>query len=581
MNILGLSFGFHDASAALLVGGRLVGAAAEERFTLTKHDANFPREAIDFCLRQAGLRADEIDLVCFYEEPETKLSRVLAASLQNFPFSLKNFFRVLQESGRKGLSTRAQIGKYLDLSTSRILTIPHHLSHAGAAFYSSPFSEAAVLTVDGVGEWTSTALFRGSRGKAVELEPLESVSYPNSLGLFYSAFTSYLGFPANHGECSTMALAAFGKPSFQEAVGKVLLKGEAGRFSLEPSYFDFTQSASHPVTKKFRALFGEPRDPSADLPFDCLGAARAASPHADLAASVQQALEERLLALAARAKELTGAKNLCLGGGVALNCVAVQKLIESKLFEEIFVPLDPGDGGAAIGAAMVASRREGFSLQDFPGPYLGEETFAPGVVEFLNGRSGLPKVNSVALAEDELYRQTAALLAQGKVVGWFQGRFEFGPRALGNRSLLCGPDKLEAVERLRAGIKSRARFRPFALSVAAEDAGQLFAPVWVKSLPCRYMQSTAPVLPAMQAKVRGALHIDGSTRPQICGAKENPRFHGLLAAYGKETGLGALLNTSFNGDGLPLVSTVEEALLFFSSTDLDALVIHDQLLVKS
>lgn len=593
MKVLGLSSHYHDASAALVVDGVPVAAASEERFTRQKHDPTFPERSARFCLEQAGLRAEDLDLVAYHEEPEVKFARSLAATFARWPLSAPTFVRSMTEAVSSGLWIRETISSAIGVPPAKIACVPHHLSHAAHAFLTSPFEDAAVLTLDAVGEWTSTGMFdaRIEGGRAV-IEPVASVPFPHSLGLMYSAFTAYLGFEANDAECSTMALAAFGKPRFAAQVRQIVRGLDDGGFELDPSYFDWSGRDGLPVTERFLRVFGPARPYKSALPFDAFSDAPPAAGAeetrwADVAASVQAVLEERVLAFAEAAKRRTGRRRLCLAGGVALNCVLNGRLVDAGIFDDLHVPPDPGDGGGAMGAALYAGLAAGElrAPADGFGPYLGRaydesETAAmlphldPARWEKYRGAgAGTPKrgVRTRRLGSDEAVVEAAAeLLAKGKLVAWVQGRFENGPRALGNRSILCDPSDLAAARRLSATVKRRASFRPYALAVASDEAARVLE--GALPLAARWMQVARRVRPEALASVRAAAHADGTTRPQVCGPRDNALFHALLKAYGRRRGLSALLNTSFNEKGMPISSAPDDALLAFARTDLDALV---------
>lgn len=601
MKVLGLSSHYHDASAALVVDGVPVAAAAEERFTRQKHDPTFPERSARFCLEQAGLRPEDLDLVAYHEEPEVKFARSLAATLSGWPRSAPPFIRSMKEAVASGLWVRRTISVTLGVPPSKVVCVPHHLSHAAHAFLTSPFEDAAVLTLDAVGEWTSTGVFDARRdGDGAVVEPVGLVPFPHSLGLVYSAFTAFLGFEVNDAECSTMALAAFGAPRYADAVRRVLMARPDGMFEVDASYLDLSGREDVPVTRRFLDEFGEPRPYKRKLPFDSLADAAPATDAderrwADVAASVQLVLEERVLALAVAAKRLTGRRRLCLAGGVAQNCVANGRLADAGVFDDLYIPPDPGDGGGAMGAALhadlSASRRRG-SSSGF-GPYLGrayDESETAAMARHLEPRrwqryrgagAGTParRVTVTTMPDDAALVEAAAeRLARGLVVGWVQGRFENGPRALGNRSILCDPGDLAAARRLSSTVKQRASFRPYALSVTRADAERaLEGPL---TGAARWMQIARKVRPDAKVRVRAAMHVDGTTRPQVCGPDDNPLFHRLLEAFGRRKGLAALLNTSYNEKGMPMASCPDDALVAFARTDLDALFLGRTLIER-
>jgi carbamoyltransferase len=476
--------------------------------------------------------------------------------------------------------------------------VPHHVSHMAQAFLTSPFDRAATLTLDAVGEWTTSAIGLGTSDDGRAVRVLESVSYPHSLGLAYAAFTAFLGFRPNSQECNTMALAAFGQPTYLDEVRQVIPECEDGWYCINEACFNFLGEGRELFTSKFIDLFGEPRPPSQKLPFDALQDTDSSKPdqgdcqrYADIAASIQTVLEERVAALCRRAKRLTGCDKLCLAGGVALNAVCNGKIMRERIFDEVFVPPDPGDGGGAVGAAMHEYFRR--CPSDWPqpasSPWLGKsyapETFEellrsldPGAwAQYLQAccrsvsrdQLEIERIDSPDLLADTV----AAELKAGRIVGWFQGRFENGPRALGNRSILADPGNLDTARRLRDRIKGRETFRPFALSVREEDAHRVFESDRNLGLPSRWMQMVAPVRIDLRGPLRAVLHIDGTTRPQIVKESDCPLFHKVLAAFGRVGGIGAVLNTSFNEAGYPIVSAPAEALIVFARTEMDTLVV--------
>lgn len=601
-NVLGISAYYHDSSAALVADGELV-VAAEERFTRLKHDSNFPHFAVRFCLEQAGLTAQDLDAVVFYEEPHTKFTRVLSSTLAGFPRSRPYFVSAVKQWLGGKLWTHNEISVALDVHPDKVRFVPHHHSHSAQAFYASPFEEAAILTVDAVGEWTCTSIGHGRRSGATGIETLESVPYPHSLGLVYAAFSAFLGFRPNDGEASTMALAAFGRPRFVPQVRRIVRLEPDGSYTIDHRMFNFLSAENDLFTEEFIQLFGRPRDYRNALPFDSLddlGSSRRPVSEddqrfADVAASIQSVLEEAILALADRAHRLTGSDRLCFAGGVALNAVANTRVIGESKFREVFIPSDPGDGGAAVGAALAEYYAEanGSAKRVSWSPYLGKSFDEDGdslrtIIEEVNpadwnaylmeGCTGITReeLETEEIGSfDDLVEAIAGEIAAGRIVGWIQGRFEVGPRALGNRSILADPQSLETARRLSSKVKSRAAFRPYALSIREEDVAQVFD--FDGPIPncARWMQMVKRARPEAEAKVRGALHCDGTSRLQVCSAEDNPQFHRLLTAFGaKRGGLGALLNTSFNDSGYPIVASPSEALLMFARTDLDTLVAH-------
>lgn len=593
MKVLGLSSDFHDSSAALVVDGSLVASAAEERFTRNKHDSSFPRFATEFCLASAGIEARDLDLVVFYEKPFQKWIRVLDSSLAAWPRSRAEFVESQGEWLGKKLWTKALLAKRLGIPAAKIIEVEHHHSHLVQAFVGSGFSSAAILTVDAVGENSTAAMARASwKEDRLEIEELGRAVFPHSLGLFYSAITAFLGFKPMNDECSVMALAAFGKPIFAEDFRRVIRLEENGFWSLDTGYLSFDRFLSAPWTEKFTDLLGQPRDGEERLSFSSLrdGHHSPEERHwANIAASAQLVLEEALLHSVSTLKEKTGEQNLCLAGGVALNCVANTRIAKEGGMS-LHIPVEPGDGGASIGAAFAGyyahaenpSRAHAYSV------YQGSEgnDIEPMLAEIDVEHSW--EYQRMGSAKDERRwkwertARAAALAAeavsQGKVVGLFQGRFELGPRALGNRSILFRPDQVEIAERVSREIKDRAPYRPYAISMMAEEAGELLELPREIGRPLHWMQLALPV--RNPASLRAGVHTDGTTRPQLVAKKENPFFHTLLSEVKSRTGKGAVVNTSMNESGYPLVGSSEEALLLFARTSLDVLVLDDLVIRK-
>jgi carbamoyltransferase len=604
MKVLGLSSNYHDASAAIICDGEVVAAAAEERYSRQKHDPTFPVHSVRYCLRAAGIKGHELDLVSYHEETATKLTRTISTSISRWPRSLPAFMKTASEFVSGGSWIQNSISRELGIDPTRVVFAPHHMSHAAHAFLGSGYEEAAVMTIDAVGEWISSAIFRASnRNGRVHLEPLAVSPFPHSLGLAYSAFTSYLGFKVNDGECSTMALAAFGEPRYAEEVRRIIRVRPDGGHEVDLSYFDFRSDTELPMTRRFLELFGPPRPYKQRLSFDCLGFSQGVpgaeeKRFADIAASLQQVLQEAVLAYAARAARLTGSKRLCYAGGVALNCVANAGLLESGIFEDVFIPPDPGDGGGALGAALYAYSTR---ARDVPvrriSPWLGE-AFGDSELDAFEGRLDpmrwhhftrlkVPALRKENLrwtrfpGTEQLCSAVTERILAGSSVGWMQGRFENGPRALGNRSILLRPDNPALACSLSATVKLRAGFRPYALSITEEEARRSLVLTQGK-IPCalRWMQSAVKVKEVARDAFRSALHIDGTTRVQVVNAQENPLFHALLRKVGEATGHEGLLNTSFNESGYPIVATPVDGLITMARTALEVLVVGHRMVEK-
>jgi len=589
VNILGISAFYHDSAACLVRDGEILAAAQEERFSRKKHDAGFPRHAIDYCLLEAGLAdASQLDLVAFYEKPFLKFERLLSTYLACAPRGWRSFVKAMPVWMREKIWLKATLREELRFEGPLIFP-EHHESHAASAFFPSPFERAAVLTIDGVGEWTTTSVGRGERN---HVELLEELRFPHSLGLLYSAFTYYLGFRVNSGEYKVMGLAPYGEPKFRDLILSELLDLKSdGSFRLNLRYFDFMAGLTM-TNRAFDQLFGgPPRKPETEL----------TQRHMDLARSIQAVAEEAMLRLARHAKDLTGERHLCLAGGVALNCVGNGRILREGPFEKIWIQPAAGDAGGALGAALLGwyhyhkQRRTISASGDLQqGSFLGP---AYDAGEFLR-RQEIPYTE---MADEELMSRVAGLVEEGKVIGWFQGRMEFGPRALGNRSILGDPRRSDMHEKLNLKIKFRESFRPFAPSILEERAGDCFE----LGTPSPYMLLVAPVreelrlndcsrrpvggvgsgfaatLKQRRSTLPAVTHVDYSARVQTVSAATNQRFYDLLDAFQQRTGCPVLVNTSFNVRGEPPVCTPEDAYRCFMKTEMDYLVLGNCLLDKT
>ena len=550
MNILGLSAFFHESSCCLLRDGRLMAAAAEERFSRVKHDPRLPVRAFRYCLEEAGLTVADLDAVAYYEEPELKLARQLWSGVHELAAQGL-------DPGRPERLIRDRLG--VECSVMRFA---HHLSHAASAYYFSGFPETAILTADGVGEWTTTSYARAEGG---EIELFEEIGFPHSLGLLYSTLTSYLGFRVNSGEYKVMGLAPYGEPRFVDEVCQLVGMGSDGQFLLNMRYFDFVRG-SRMFSSELMELFGAPpRRPESEI----------TSFHHDVARSLQLVVEEVLLEKVSYLHHRTGSAHLCLAGGVALNCVANGRIVREGPFEHVFVQPAAGDSGACLGAAALAhseltgERPATEPLRDvFLGPAYGADTIATilasaGIAgEDYRGR------------EAELFEAVAERLEARQVVGWFHGRMEHGPRALGARSILANPLDPDARERVNRRIKKRESFRPFAPSVLAEHAGEHFD----LDHPSPFMLETCEVISSLD--LPGITHVDRSARPQTVDPHTAPRYAALIEAFGRRTGCPIVLNTSFNVRGEPIVCTPVDALFCFARSGLDCLVLEDFLIER-
>lgn len=588
-SILGISAFYHDSAAALIVDGKIVAAAQEERFSRKKHDPAFPSQAIEYCLAEAGLSPSQIDYVGYYDKPLLTFDRLLQTYLAYSPQGLRSFATAIPQWLTQKLQTRKVLRKGLQGEFKKqFVFTEHHESHAASAFFPSPFEEAAVLTIDGVGEW-ATATVGVGRGQQIEL--IQELRFPHSLGLLYSAFTYYCGFKVNSGEYKLMGLAPYGEPTEADKIRQHLMDiKEDGSFRMDMSYFNYCQGLTM-TSKKFHRLFGgPPRKPESEI----------TQREMNLAASVQKVTEEIVLKMGGHARERTGLKNLCLAGGVALNCVANGKLLKSNIFDKIWIQPAAGDAGGALGTALfiwhqlLKNPRKIDPVLPQSGSALGP-IFSDGeIVKVLNSHGAKFK-----LAEDEasLCKLTAAYLADGKVVGWMQGRMEFGPRALGNRSILGDPRNSTMQKQLNLKIKYRESFRPFAPVVLEErvedyfeltpEQGNPYMLVVANVQPARRNQSShneltgIELLNEIRSDIPAVTHVDYSARVQTVDSQRNQLFHQLLTEFDTQTGCPVLINTSFNVRGEPIVCTPEEAYNCFMKTEMDVLVVGKAILLKT
>ena len=594
MRVLGISAFYHDSAAALIDDGRIVAAAQEERFTRKKHDSSFPAQAIEYCLQEGGIdRFEDIDHVAFYDKPFLKFERLLETYVAFAPRGFRSFNMAIpvwlkEKLFQKSLLKRdfKSIANGYDWD-SRLLFAEHHQSHAASAFYPSPFEEAAILTMDGVGEWATTSL---AMGRGNKMEMIKEIHFPHSLGLLYSAFTYYTGFRVNSGEYKLMGLAPYGRPSFTKTIldNLVDLK-EDGSFRLDQSYFDYC-TGLRMTNKKFDALFGGPPRTS-ETPIT--------QREMDLAASIQEVTEEIVLRLTRSIAKETGAKNLCLAGGVALNCVANGHIVRDKSFENVWIQPAAGDAGGALGAALCGYyhfkgqvRTVSNAMDAMEGSYLGPQ-FAQEEIERRLSAAG---AKFETLDDDTLLDKTVDALAEEKAIGWFQGRMEFGPRALGGRSILGDPRSATMQKTLNLRVKYRESFRPFAPSVRREDVADWFeldehSPYMLivsGVSPERRREMTADEealfgiekLNVPRSEIPAITHVDYSARIQTVHAETNPRYHALLSKFKERTGCPIVVNTSFNVRGEPIVCWPEDAFRCFMGSDIEVLVIGNCYLRK-
>ncbi|MBV9173433.1 MAG: carbamoyltransferase [Chloroflexi bacterium] len=561
MDILGISCFYHDAAACLLRDGVIVAAAEEERFSRHKHDSGFPKNAATYCLQQAGIEAGDLDYVIFYEKPLLKFERIVASYAATFPSSRRVFVQAIASWLSDKLWVRSTIRKALRYG-GPILFGEHHLSHAASAYFPSPFDEAAVLTADGVGEWASTTLGMGS---GLNLSLSHEIRFPHSLGLLYSAFTAYLGFEVNEGEYKVMGMSAYGKPRYVDQVRRLITLAEDGSFQMDMRYFEYHRG-SRSYSSAFEALFGPPRAPEAALD----------EKYADIAASIQAVTEEAMLGMARRARELSGSDNLCMAGGVALNVLANARVLREAGFRRMWVQPAAGDSGGCIGAAthlyhavLGLGPRESMRTA-----YLGPAFSTEEIAAFLAEQG----IAYTQLGVTEIAPTVARLLAANNVIGWFQGRMEFGPRALGARSILANPTEPTMQDTLNAKIKHRETFRPFAPSTLREAASTYFELAGGRAeWDSPFMLLVARVRPDKQHLLPAVTHVDGTARVQTVRREDNPLYYDTIEEFGKLTGVPVLVNTSFNVRGEPIVCTPAEAFNSFTHTDMDYLLMGDAL----
>ncbi|MFQ5458401.1 MAG: carbamoyltransferase [Myxococcota bacterium] len=560
MNVLGISAFYHDSAACLLRDGEVIAAASEERFTRKKHDSAFPENAINYVLRAGGVSVGDLDYVGFYDKPLVKFERIVTTYLSTFPRSFRSFSKAIPLWLGEKLWTRHNIRRDLDYE-GEVLFIEHHQSHAASAFMVSPFEEAAVLTIDGVGEWATASY---GVGKGNKLDLFKEIRFPHSLGLLYSAFTYYLGFKVNSAEYKVMGAAPYGRPIYYDLIMDELIRlRDDGSFKLNMKYFAYDYGLTM-TNKKFDQLFGgPPREPETRLE----------QKHWDISASVQKVTEEVVLRMARHLHAETGQENLCMAGGVALNCVANGRLQREGPFKRIFVQPAAGDAGGAVGVASFIYHQ----LLDNPRTWVWPHAYWGPAYSTDEIRAYLQKsdIKCHELERDALLRKTASLIAGQNVVGWFQGRMEFGPRSLGNRSILADARNPDNKDVVNLKIKFRESFRPFAPSVLADRCSEYFE----LQGESPYMLIVDQVKPEKRT-IPSVTHADGSARIQTVTREQNPLFHDLIKAFDGETGCPVIINTSFNVRGEPIVCTPADAYLCFMRTNMDYLVLDRFLLDK-
>ncbi|MCP4133195.1 MAG: carbamoyltransferase [bacterium] len=566
MNILGISALYHDSAACLVRDGNIIAAAQEERFTRKKHDNSVPVHAMAYCLSAGGIEGRDLDYVAFYDKPFLKLERILETYLACAPLGIRSFLKAMPPWIKQKLWIKDVIKQELDFEGTVIFP-EHHESHAASAFFPSPFEKAAFLTIDGVGEWSTTSYGIGANNN---IQVRADISFPHSAGLLYSAFTYYTGFRVNSGEYKVMGLAPYGEAKYKDIILKELIDlKEDGSFKLNTNYFNFISGLTM-TNRKFNRLFGGPRrKPESQI----------TQKDMDVARSIQEVTEEIFLRMGRHIRKETKLKNLCLAGGVALNCVANGKLLREGIFDNIWVQPAAGDAGGALGAALFTwyqylenKRTANGTAGSMKGSYLGPEYSTKEIEKYLN-ENNIPYSKP---GQKSLAGTVARLLAQGNIVGWFQGRMEFGPRALGARSILGDARNPEMQQRLNLKIKFRESFRPFAPSVLAERAADYF----VLNRESPYMNLTAPVKKERQRVIPAVTHVDYSARVQTVHKETNKLYHELLSQFDKKYGCPVIVNTSFNVRGEPIVCTPEDAYRCFMHTGMDYLCIGDFLVDK-
>ena len=592
-SILGISAFYHDSAACILIDGKIVAAAQEERFTRNKHDPNYPHNAIEFVLKYANLKLSDVDQIVFFEKPFLKFERLLETYVAFAPKGFVSFAKAMPLWLKEKLFQKNLLFNKLKKhdpnfkSDENIFFSDHHLSHAASAFFPSPFEEAVILTADGVGEWATTTV---AVGKNENLEIKKEIHFPHSLGLLYSAFTYYTGFKVNSGEYKLMGLAPYGNPIYEDKIKQLVDLKEDGTFRLDQKYFNYATGLTM-TNEKFNNLFGQkPRNPQNE---------KITQFHMDIAASIQKVTEEIMINLAKSIREEYGIKNLCLAGGVALNCVANGKILEEKIFDNIWIQPAAGDAGGSLGAALAlwhidqGNKRSVNSNDDMKGSYLGTE-FKQDEIE-----RELKSVGAKfeTFKYEELINETAELLSNEKAIGWFQGRMEFGPRALGGRSILGDPRSDKMQKNLNLKVKYRESFRPFAPSILKEDLSEWFE----MNVDSPYMLLVANInsdkkiemtneqkklfgidkLNIKRSEIPAVTHVDYSARVQTVTKNTNNRYYDLISKFKEKTGCPVIVNTSFNVRGEPIVNTPTDAFNCFMGTELDYLVIGDCILDKS
>lgn len=566
MIILGISCFYHDSSATIIKDGQIIAAAQEERFTRIKHDNNFPYQAIEFCLNSLRISINEINYIAFYEKPIIKFDRIITQHIQYFPKSIRAFFKTIPS----WINEKLQIKDILKNKChyhGKVLFIPHHLSHAAASYLTSPFSQASILTIDGVGEWATTTI---GFAKETNIKLTKQINFPHSLGLFYSALTSYLGFKVNNDEYKVMGLSGYGDPKkYYSKIKKLIKIHKNGSFQLDTKYFSYEYKEKMFSKKLCQLLNGPPRQPDAKM----------TKRFENIAASTQLIFEEALFNLLNNLYQRYPNQNLIVSGGSALNSLANGKILKNTPFKNLYITPDPGDGGNSLGAALYVYHclLKNSKKNLLPTAYLGPEFNSFQIKKTINQFNlKATYINN----DNELFDIVSDLLIKQSVIGWFQGRMEWGPRALGNRSILAAANKREMMDIINSKVKHREMFRPFAPVILREETKKYF--ITDKNLPISsdYMLLVYPFKEKMKPKVPAVVHVDGTGRLQTIDRKTNLRYYNLINAYYQKTGIPLIINTSFNIKGEPIVCTPENAVKCFLGTEIDYLIIGNYLIKK-
>ena len=568
MYILGISCFYHDSAAVLLKDGVLIAASEEERFSRKKHDSSFPKNAVNFCLRKEGISTNDLLYIVFYEKPFLKFERIFLNTISNSPKSLKFFKESMKEWFFDKLWIKSNIAAELNIKSNKILFCEHHLSHMASSFLCSPFKKAALLSIDGVGEWTTTSWGVGVENK---IDIKEEIRFPNSIGMLYSAFTVLAGFEPNEGEYKLMGLAPYGKPRFVDEVKKVISYKDDGSFLLDQNYFSYQYDLKGVYTEKFERIFGSKN----------LNPDKVTAHYADIAASIQLVTEDILIKVAKYVRRKTNLDYLCYAGGVALNSKANWEIAIKSGFKELFIQPAAGDSGGALGAALwvhnsVLGKRRTFVM---PHSYYGDSENKEQIKKSLDEK-GLKY--SIFKNEDVLIDKITDQMEKGKVIGWIQQESEWGPRSLGHRSIIADPRSRVMKDKVNSKIKFREAFRPFAPSALLESAEKYFSVQDKKKhSPFKFMLYVVPVKKGRQDNLGAITHEDGTARPQFVNKEINPLYHSLIKSFGQKTGVEVILNTSFNLKGEPIVNTTKEAIKTFMKSGIDTLVVDNFVVEKN